>query len=270
VSTILFTLPVALASAAPAAVPFGDLSVWLAAGASDAPLSNSPDCEAARATFPVQPANAWSSLAYVGAAGWVLRAWRRRDRGRPVSAAGVTGATVAAALALTGLGSFAYHGWGSDVSRWLHDAGFLLALLALVLWDSGPHWRLFGRAGASSSMVVAAAVTAGAAVPGFANLALAVLVAVVAWTQVQRWPTRTAAQRRHLAWFAGVVVVALGVYTASRTGGPLCFPESPWQGHALWHGLTAVGFAAWASVVLGAPTLFSERSSLGRLRGGRG
>ena len=31
----------------------------------------------------------------------------------------------------------------------------------------------------------------------------------------------------------------------SRTGAPLCRPDSLLQGHALWHVLTAVGAALW-------------------------
>ncbi len=44
-------------------------------------------------------------------------------------------------------------------------------------------------------------------------------------------------------WAAGAVFVAGGVVWAlSRTGGPLCAPESILQGHALWHVLAAVSF----------------------------
>jgi len=44
-----------------------------------------------------------------------------------------------------------------------------------------------------------------------------------------------------------VVALALGavVNVLSRTGAPLCRPDSPLQGHALWHVLTAVGAALW-------------------------
>jgi len=222
-------------------------------GSAEGPLAGSADCEAVADGFPLQPVNTVTSLAYVAAAGWVLARWYRRDHGRPISAAGVTGVTVAVALAATGLGSVAYHGWGNEVSRWLHDAGFLLAMLTLVLWDAGPHWRLVNRHGAGAGAVLALAVLVGAAVPGFANVALTVLLAVIAWSQVRRWPERSATQRRRLAWVVGVLVVALAVYVMSRTGAPLCRPDSLLQGHGLWHVLTAIALAGWASVVLATP-----------------
>jgi hypothetical protein len=50
-----------------------------------------------------------------------------------------------------------------------------------------------------------------------------------------------------LSYLAAAVVAFLAAYAAwlpSRTGFPLCYPESLWQGHALWHILCAasVGF----------------------------
>ena len=46
---------------------------------------------------------------------------------------------------------------------------------------------------------------------------------------------------------AAVVALALAavVNVLSRTGAPLCRPDSLLQGHAVWHVLTAVGAALW-------------------------
>ena len=43
------------------------------------------------------------------------------------------------------------------------------------------------------------------------------------------------------------MALALGAVAnvLSRTGAPLCRPDSLLQGHALWHVLTAVGAALW-------------------------
>jgi hypothetical protein len=43
------------------------------------------------------------------------------------------------------------------------------------------------------------------------------------------------------------VALALAVVAnvLSRTGAPLCRPDSLLQGHAVWHVLTAVGAALW-------------------------
>jgi hypothetical protein len=81
------------------------------------------DCEAIRPGLIGQPANAASSLAFVVVAVPIVRAARRR--GRPAWVA------VAAATALEGIGSVAYHGPGGRPAKRLHDAG-LVALAAAL------------------------------------------------------------------------------------------------------------------------------------------
>jgi hypothetical protein len=44
--------------------------------------------------------------------------------------------------------------------------------------------------------------------------------------------------------------VAAATYRASRSGGPLCRPDSLVQGHGLWHGLTALMLWWWGREAL--------------------
>jgi hypothetical protein len=81
------------------------------------------DCEQIRPGRIGQPANALSSLAFVVSAVPIARAARRRDR--PAWLA------VAAAAAVEGIGSVAYHGPGGRSAKRLHDAG-LIALVATL------------------------------------------------------------------------------------------------------------------------------------------
>src|SRR5829696_2692610 len=81
------------------------------------------DCEEIHPGRIAQPANTLSSLAFVVAAVPIARAARRR--GRPAWLA------VAAAAAVEGAGSVAYHGPGGRSSKQLHDAG-LVALAATL------------------------------------------------------------------------------------------------------------------------------------------
>jgi hypothetical protein len=63
---------------------------------------------------------------------------------------------------------------------------------------------------------------------------------------------------RDRRWLLGHLVtsiVAFAIWTASHGGGPLCRPESLFQGHAVWHVLNAVAFT------LLYPYLRSERAS---------
>ena len=96
-----------------------------------------------------QPAHALSSLAFVAAAVPIARAARRR--GRPAWLA------VAAASAVEGIGSVAYHGPGGQGAKRLHDAG-LVALVATVAVaisrDGTPVPRRPWTAGLATSAVV--------------------------------------------------------------------------------------------------------------------
>lgn len=50
----------------------------------------------------------------------------------------------------------------------------------------------------------------------------------------------------HLVASAALLAGAVVVHRASRTGRRACRPESVWQGHGLWHVLSAVALAWWA------------------------
>jgi hypothetical protein len=152
------------------------------------------DCEALHDGVLGQPVNSLSSLAYVAAAGYVLR------RGGPPAPA--------LALALVGLGSVLYHGPMPPGAEFVHDA-------ALV------------------------------AVPAAALAA--------AWSR-RSLPRPPAAAVAALA--AGVAVNLL-----TRTGAPLCRPDSLLQGHALWHVLTAVGAGVWLARWAPAPAGTGPRAS---------
>jgi hypothetical protein len=93
------------------------------------------------------------------------------------------------------------------------------------------------------------------------NLALlaAVAAAVLTETAVAGRPTApgraspdgkgTARGHGRAARVLMLAALAAGsaAYLAGRTGGPLCRPDSLLQPHALWHLLTAVAMAAWAT-----------------------
>lgn len=135
------------------------------------------DCEALHDGWLGQPVNSLSSLAYVVAGAYVLRA------GGP-PAPGV-------ALGAVGIGSVLYHGPMPSWAEVLHDGSLVALAAAMVL-----AWRQH-------------------ALPSPA--ALAVLAAAT----------------------------GLAVNVLTRTGAPLCRPDSLLQGHAAWHLLTALAAAAW-------------------------
>jgi hypothetical protein len=70
---------------------------------------------------------------------------------------------------------------------------------------------------------------------------------------------------------AAIAALALGAVAnvLSRTGAPLCRPDSLLQGHAAWHALTAVGAALWLArwPQAGAPARSDPRPSAGPVAG---
>jgi hypothetical protein len=231
------------------------------------------DCERLRDGLVAQPVNTASALAYLLAAAWLARQGARQEAAarRETLAFGL-------AVAAAGVGSVDFHGPGSPAARWLHDAGLAAAVSFVAVHDltrlaaggvrgtpggcpgqSGrrlavPAWA--ATAGAALALL-AVAPAAGGALAG----ALGLLVAageVALWRRGDRGARVAAATSRGdrgadaAAYRAGVAALAVGAacWWLGRTGGPLCDPDSPLQGHAAWHLLTAFALAAWGRAVL--------------------
>ena len=203
------------------------------------------DCERLRDGLVAQPVNTASALAYLLAAAWLARQGARLDAA-PRREALAFGLAVAAA----GVGSVDFHGPGSPAARWLHDAGLCAAVSFVAVHDlaqlAGARGRVvpaWAAAAGAGGVLLALAPRAGGAVAG----ALALLVAAGEVAVARRRPRGT-----RVAYRAGVVALAVGAacWWLGRTGGPWCDPDSPLQGHAAWHLLTAFALAAWGSATL--------------------
>jgi len=205
------------------------------------------DCETIRDGALAQPVNAISSLVFslvgLGLLLWAnsAQAWERRFR-----------SVVGVLFVLTGIGSFLYHGPQTAGSLFAHDVTFL-AVLAVV---AGTHIALALRWSEPASWLATGTL-----------IALYVIILIV-------WPTATnilAASAVVLVvagdiplhrvggldgrWYgAALVLMALAVvfFGLSRSGGPICSPDSLLQGHGMWHVLGACALGAY--VVGTAPT----------------
>lgn len=117
--------------------------------------------------------------------------------------------------------------WGEFV----HDVSIVATLVWVLLVEikRAALWPL------GFALAAAASITPAIADPTQALLALGALTAVS--LPAQHRPRRLPA----------VAILAVGgvVGTLSRTGGPLCDPDSIWQGHGLWHVAAALSLAIW-------------------------
>jgi len=136
-------------------------------------------------------------------------------------------------VAANGLGGIAFHGPGDRASHWLHDTALVGTLAAMGI----------ERVGLASGLTGAAAVAI-AVHPDATNAASLVGGLLVAGGEVRR-------RRRSSVRSGALLVAAAAVNALTRSGGPCCRPDSRFQGHALWHVLTASAMADWGRASFG-------------------
>jgi len=197
------------------------------------------DCETIGSGLLAQPVNTVSSLAFA-VFGLVVLFSVSRASGRERTARIGFGLVMVA----TGLGSVLFHGPQGFPSKFLHDVTFILAILFIAVsslsgirsWSARLMWSVYGGV----SLLVAALLLIW---PAGTNLLGGIAVLVLVGTDVLAHRFRSVRMR----WWAGALIamaVAVAFYVGGRTGGPLCDSDSLFQGHALWHVLSAA--ALWA------------------------
>lgn len=202
-------------------------------------LPGSGDCEA-RVEMWGQPALLASSAGYIAAGLFVLW-WARGNRQFWLLAAG---------LVLAGLGSMDYHGPAIGPEPQLHDGSLALALIAALNIDLThlqirPRMRRWGLLALTATALLAIGVF-----PGWSPALAAVAAVGLVGAELAVYRRRLRTPRPALWAGLGCLAVGVLVFSLSRTGGPLCDPQSLLQGHAVWHVLTAAALALWAVTAL--------------------
>ncbi|MBA2338494.1 MAG: hypothetical protein H0V96_12195 [Acidimicrobiia bacterium] len=196
------------------------------------------DCEIPDGWGWQQDVNAWSSLAFVGAAVVLAVAvWRGRF---PRSVL-----VLAALSAVQGVGSMLFHGTPSGGAQLLHD----VALLGMVGYIAGWHLgRVTGRSEAGAVEGAALALVAGVAIWAIDARATSAIAAVQLGLLVvsEMWSRRRGAAPVWTAPMLGLVGVGALMWLGGRTGSLLCQPDSALQLHAGWHVLAALLVVVWA------------------------
>ncbi len=193
-------------------------------------------CELVRADGIAQPANAWSSLAFVLAA---TAALLLRPEARPER---VLVPLLAVALAAVGLGSFAFHAtltlWGQFVDVFpMYAVGCVVLAGALVRLG----WTTQRRAAVGGvALLMALGLLLRLWPESRRVLFAAVLLPGIVLELV---PTRrVGGGGRWLHVGLGLLVTAYALWVLDQAG-LLCDPTSWLQGHAAWHVLGAI--AGW-------------------------
>lgn len=196
-------------------------------------------CEALRPGAVIQPANTWSSLAFVGAALWIL--WRN-----VVSKRGPFGSHMAfpiilsAAGAALGFGSAFYHASLTFVGLLADVQGMqFVALFAFVF-----NWRHRLGGPLRVAFIYVALDLASLAIQAGAPITRRVLFAVTIFAAAWSEWSQPARDRKWFIASLATLGVAFVIWTVDITR-VVCSPESRLQGHAVWHvlGALAVAFA---------------------------
>lgn len=200
------------------------------------------DCERVRNVIG-QPVNVITSLAMSGIGlGLVVaaRGWAGADRRRALRLVGVT-------LVATGLGSAAFHGPGGSLAHVAHDASItaLPLVFAVTLAGAGSRVDPLVPYAIGLTAIVVARLATPAAFTVSTGLAVIALVVTLAVT-VGRGRRAGAIDPAWLATAVGLLVAGGLLHAWSRTGQVLCHPDSPLQGHALWHLVAALAVVAAA------------------------
>lgn len=203
------------------------------------------DCEEIGDGLLNQPVNAISSGAYTLFGLWLVwRAVRRRSDEMCIEI------FYGLALASVGIGSIAFHGPVPPGARLLHDLTIAAVLAVIAARNLGVLLGWPRRAVAGMAIVVIGVIGAVMAfAPDAGNLLTGLVGAAAVTTEVMIYRSgrrRFSARVARILVSVVVLLAAAGVINVlGRTGGPICDPDSLFQGHALWHVLTAAAFMVY-------------------------
>jgi hypothetical protein len=185
-------------------------------------------CEARLCAVVREPANAWSSMAYLVIALWMIRR-------------GGFSSIVILAQVLVGVGSFFFHATGTFAGEMVDQVG-MYVLSALVLAHSigearGLNTKTIGWLW--GSVVVVSALANLAVRPiGIPLFAVQLLVGQV-W-QIRHGMRSPAPRYRDFYTGLGIFGVSLAIWVTDITR-VVCNPDLHWfGGHAVWHTLNAI------------------------------
>lgn len=193
-------------------------------------------CEAIHAGLIRQPANTWSSLAFVLAAFWVARAIARFPPGRRPALRRAEGWLLVASLVVVGLGSAFYHASLTFVGQVIDVSGMYLIATFMLLHRLGPRWGLPPVGSVLAFVVVnAGLMTAQVTTPSLRRLVFGgLLLAAIA----VEWGSSRGG-RRWLGLGALTMLAAFAIWVLDLFR-IMCAPASVFQGHAVWHLLGAL------------------------------
>jgi hypothetical protein len=201
-----------------------------------------------------QPANTWSNVGFVIVGLGIL--WHlgtARQQGRsinnPMTTATPYSITYGMLVGFLGPASMFFHGslrdWGGwiDILSLILYGGFLIAYDVVRIWkaDIRVFVALYSAIVGPLALVTGLRKDSGQVIFG-------VLIVIILMVQVRILTIKVGGvRRRGRPWLVLTLLTFgtafFGIWLWSNSAGPLCAPHSIFQGHALWHVLTATSAA---------------------------
>jgi hypothetical protein len=194
-------------------------------------------CEATVCSWVNEPANAWSNLAYLAVALWCAKQWRAT--GSPAMG------RFAGTVLFLGLVSFAFHATNNFATQLMDFVGmYVLAFLLVAFNLHRVGW--LGRAqvgrvhvGLTVGCTLLIPVLRQVGFPYQFVVLGAVLVIVATEVRLARREGSAGGYRDF--WLAVGLLAAAAACSVLDVTRVWCEPENHWlQGHAVWHGLSAL------------------------------
>jgi hypothetical protein len=203
-------------------------------------VAGDTDCETIHDGWLLQPVNALSSLVF-SVAGVAVIAWARRTEGHERTLRTIFGV----AMIATGVGSFLFHGFDSSLAQFLHDITFLVTIWILAVINVTEMqrrsryfgWGIVGVGAGVFSVVLLIG-------PQITNILTIIVIAALVGADIVLH--RRGSVRTMWYWAAlAAMVLAIAAFLLGRSSGPLCDPDSIFQGHAAWHVLAAIAVTSY-------------------------
>lgn len=194
----------------------------------------------------MQPINTWSGLAAV-IAGLIILAIADGDRGtttaaNPMASGRFYALIYGGLVVFLGPGSMFFHGSLTHYGGWVDNFSMILYVTFILCYDAFRITRADDRTGLFAAVFIGVNVLLGLLTwfaEGSGTILFAILAGVAVVGEGVILFTRPAGiERRFVPWLLSAFVafgLAIVIWALSATGRPLCDPNSPFQGHALWH-----------------------------------
>jgi hypothetical protein len=207
-------------------------------------------CECQHPGLIKEPSNTWSNLGFIFSGlsiAWLLRRGTYDGNSNSLTRGLFYPVFYSSLVVFLGPGSMAKHAtnapWGGfcDMLSMYLLASFTVAYAAERFFRLKPlHFTLMFLL-VLASCIIANFTHCSILFDFFGSTAFAFYILLTAVLEVLNIYVRKVQHETRWAYFAiGTLLLSFGIWNISKTGAPLCYPDSLIQGHAIWHLLDAL------------------------------